>query len=346
MDEKLHEFLGKMVNEAGAALNACLVLTGDHLGFFKTLASDGPMTSSQLATASKTHERYVREWLAAMAASGYVTYADDKFSMSQEQAMVFGDPDSPAAMTGIFELIAAAWHDQERLEKVFQSGEGIGWQEHHPCLFRGTEQFFRPGYKANLVSNWLPALDGVVEKLTSGITVADVGCGHGASTIIMAQAFPKSKFVGYDFHDKSIERARKAAEEAGVTDNVSFEIAKAKEYPGTFDLVCFFDCLHDLGDPQGAAEHVNKSLTRDGTWLVVEPFAHDTLVENLNPIGRLMYGASTSFCTPASLSQEVGLGLGAQAGEARLRDVIRKGGFSTVRRATETPFNLILEARP
>jgi SAM-dependent methyltransferase len=345
--DKLHQFLGKMVTDMGAAMNASLVLIGDRLGLFKALGDKGPMTSEELAKATGTHERYVREWLSSQAASGYVEYdGTSKFSLTPEQAMVFADPDSPVAMAGAFDVIAAAWRDEPKITEAFTSGKGVGWHEHHPCLFRGTERFFRSGYKANLVSNWLPALDGVVQKLEAGGIVADVGCGHGASTLIMAQAFPKAEFVGFDYHDASIERAREAAKDAGLGKRVSFEIAKAKEYPGKYDLVCFFDCLHDMGDPTGAAAHVRETLKPDGVWMIVEPFANDTLAENLNPVGRLYYGASTMICTPASLSQEVGLGLGAQAGEARLREVVTKGGFTRFRRATETPFNLILEARP
>jgi SAM-dependent methyltransferase len=344
--DKLHQFLGKMVTDMGAAMNASLVLIGDKLGLFKALADKGPMSSEELAKATGTHERYVREWLSSQAASGYVEYdGKSKFSLTAEQAMVFADPESPVAMAGAFDVIAAAWRDEPKITEAFTSGKGVGWHEHHPCLFRGTERFFRSGYKANLVSNWLPALEGVVQKLEKGGIVADVGCGHGASTLIMAEAFPKAEFVGFDYHDASIQRAREAAKEAGLAKRVRFDIAKAKEYPGKYDLVCFFDCLHDMGDPQGAAAHVRQTLKPDGVWMIVEPFANDTLAENLNPVGRLYYGASTMFCTPASLSQEVGLGLGAQAGEARLREVVTKGGFTRFRRATETPFNLIFEAR-
>jgi len=249
-------------------------------------------------------------------------------------------------MPGLAEIIAAMWRDEPTISEAFRTGHGVGWHQHDVCLFRGTERFFRPGYAANLVESWLPALDGVVAKLTAGASVADVGCGHGSSTIIMAQAFPNSRFVGYDYHGPSIERARAAASAAGVADRVHFDVAAAKDYPGTgYDLVTFFDCLHDMGDPVGAAHHVHRTLKDDGTWLIVEPFAHDHLADNLNPVGRIFYSASTMICTPASLSQEVGLGLGAQAGEARLREVVTTAGFTRFRRATETPFNLVLEAR-
>lgn len=259
---------------------------------------------------------------------------------------MFADEDSPAFMAGAFEFLSALWLDEEKVRQAFQSGNGVGWHDHSACLFRGTERFFRPGYNANLIDSWLPALEGVVEKLERGVDVADVGCGHGASTVLMAQAFPNSRFVGFDYHAPSIERARKAAEVAGVGVNTRFDVAAAKSYPGTYDLVTFFDCLHDMGDPTGAATHVHGSLKPDGTWMIVEPFAHDHLAANLNPVGRVYYAASTFVCTPASVSQEVGLALGAQPGEARLRKVVTGGGFKRLRRAAETPFNMVLEARP
>jgi 2-polyprenyl-3-methyl-5-hydroxy-6-metoxy-1,4-benzoquinol methylase len=258
---------------------------------------------------------------------------------------VFADEDSPAFMAGAFEVMSALWLDEPKVLEAFRTGKGLAWHEHSACLFRGTERFFRPGYNANLVSSWLPALDGVVGKLERGAQVADVGCGHGASTVVMARAFPKSHFTGYDYHPASIERARKSAEDAGVS-NVSFDVAQAKTYPGTYDLVTFFDCLHDMGDPVGASAHVLKTLRPDGTWMIVEPFAHDHLEDNLNPVGRVFYAASTMICTPASKAQEVGAGLGAQAGEVKLRQVVSGGGFTRFRRAAETPFNMVLEARP
>jgi 2-polyprenyl-3-methyl-5-hydroxy-6-metoxy-1,4-benzoquinol methylase len=260
--------------------------------------------------------------------------------------MVFANEDSPAFMAGAFEVLSALWVDEPKVSEAFRTGKGLAWHDHSACLFRGTERFFRPGYNANLVSSWLPALEGVVGKLQQGAQVADVGCGHGASTVVMARAFPNAHFVGFDYHPPSIERARKSAAEAGVSGNTSFEVAPAKSYPGTYDLVTFFDCLHDMGDPVGASAHVRESLKPDGTWMIVEPFAHDHLADNLNPVGRVYYAASTMVCTPASLAQEVGLGLGAQAGEMKLRQVISAGGFTRLRRAAETPFNLVLEARP
>jgi 2-polyprenyl-3-methyl-5-hydroxy-6-metoxy-1,4-benzoquinol methylase len=350
LDEgRLHEFVGKMVGDMGGAMTAALMLVGDKLGLYKELAAD-KLTSAELAKKTGTTERYVREWLAAQAAAGYVTYNPEnggKYSLSAEQAMVFANDGSPVFMPGFAEVIQSMWRDEPKITEAFKSGKGVGWHEHDPCLFRGTERFFRPGYAANLVESWLPALDGVVDKLNRGARVADVGCGHGASTIIMAKAFPKSEFVAFDYHQPSIEKATQVATDAGASANTRFEVAAAKNFPGNdFDLVTFFDCLHDMGDPAGAARHVLKSLKSDGTWMIVEPFAHDHLTDNFNPVGRIFYAASTMICTPASMSQEVGLCLGAQAGEERLRDVISEGGFTRFRRATETPFNLVLEARP
>jgi 2-polyprenyl-3-methyl-5-hydroxy-6-metoxy-1,4-benzoquinol methylase len=347
-ETKLNELVGRMVGDMGAAMSAALVVLGDRVGLYKAMDGAGPLTSDEVARRAGCAERYVREWLAAQAASGYVSYdrATDRYELSPEQGVVFAQDQSAVFMPGLAEIIAAMWRDEPTISEAFRNGQGVGWHQHDVCLFRGTERFFRPGYAANLVGSWLPALEGVVSKLTAGASVADVGCGHGSSTIIMAQAFPNSRFGGYDYHGPSIERARAAAREAGVGDRVSFDVASAKDYPGTgYDLVTFFDCLHDMGDPVGAAHHVHRTLKDDGTWLIVEPFAHDHLADNLNPVGRIFYSASTMICTPASLSQEVGLGLGAQAGEARLRDVVTKAGFTRFRRATETPFNLILEAR-
>jgi 2-polyprenyl-3-methyl-5-hydroxy-6-metoxy-1,4-benzoquinol methylase len=346
---KMNAFMGKMVVDMSAAMGGALVLIGDKLGLYKALAEGGPATSDELAKRSRTAERYVREWLAAQAASGYVEYEAEtrRFSMTPEQAMALAAENSPVYVAGAFELIAAAYFDEPKITQAFRTGEGVGWHEHHECLFRGVERFFRSGYSALLVQSWIPALDGVKEKLEHGANVADVGCGHGASTILMAKAFPKSTFVGFDFHEPSIQRARQAAEEAGAAANVRFEAASGKNFPGRdYDLIACFDCLHDMGDPKGAAAHIRQALKPDGTFMLVEPFAQDDLKDNLNPVGRMYYAASTMVCTPNSLSQEVGLGLGAQAGEARLRDVVTSAGFSRFRRAAETPFNLILEARP
>lgn len=345
--EKLDAFLGKMVGDLGAIATGAGVVLGDRLGLFKAMKAGDALTPAELAARTGTQERLVREWLAGQAAAGYVEYeeSNDRFHLSPEQAAVFADEDNPAFMAGAFEVLSTLWIDEEKVSEAFRSGKGVGWHEHSACLFRGTERFFRPGYNANLISSWLPALEGVVEKLERGATVADVGCGHGASTVLMARAFPNSRFVGFDYHGPSIERAREAAAEAGVSGNARFDVASAKSFPGTYDLVTFFDCLHDMGDPAGAAGHVYRSLEPDGTWMIVEPFAHDHLAANLNPVGRVYYAASTFVCTPASLSQEVGLGLGAQAGEAKLRRVVSGGGFTRFRRAAETPFNMVLEAR-
>ena len=347
-EDKLMNLVHQAVGDFGSILTGALVVLGDRLGLYRHLAAaDRPLTSAELATAAGCAERYVREWLNGQAASGYVTYVDGRYALSEEQATAFTDESSPACVIGGFQAMLAATRAVDRLSVAFRTGEGLGWHEHHDDLFCGTERFFRPGYIANLTTSWIPALEGVEDKLHRVAKVADVGCGHGASTIIMAHAFPNSTFVGFDYHAPSIDAARKAAAEAGVDDRVSFEVAPAKEYPGTgYDLVGFFDCLHDMGDPTGAARHVLASLAPDGTWLIVEPFASDATAENLNPIGRLFYSASTLICTPASLSQETGTALGAQAGETRLRDVVTAGGFTRFRRAAETPFNLVLEARP
>ena len=325
-----------------------LVVLGDKLGLYRALASDGPLTTAELADRTDTTERYVREWCAAQAGSGYISYDQQKncFSMSPEQQAVFADPDSPTYMIGGFYAISSLCIDEPKVTHAFRSGEGLAWGDHNECLFCGTEKFFRPGYKVNLVSQWLPALDGVTEKLERGAKVADVGCGRGASTLVMAKAYPRSSFVGFDFHEESIKHANTLAQESKLG-NVRFEVATAKHFPGTdYDLVAFFDCLHDMGDPVGAATHTLKVLKPDGTLMLVEPFAHDQFIENLNPIGRMFYCFSTMICTPASISQEVGLALGAQAGEKRLREVMTAAGFKHFRRAAETPFNLVLEAKP
>jgi ubiquinone/menaquinone biosynthesis C-methylase UbiE len=342
---KLDSLLGTMVNEMGAAANAALVLIGDKLGLYRALAGEA-LTPAGLAAKTGTHERYVREWLSAQAASGFVTY-DAKagtFTLSPEQTAVFADEDSPVNMTGGFYSLAAVYADEPQLTRAFKTGSGVGWGERCNCLFCGVERFFRPGYKANLVAEWLPALDGVVAKLERGAKVADVGCGHGASTLIMAKAFPNSEFVGIDFHDASIKRAREQAKGLG---NVRFEAGRAQDYAESgFDLVTMFDALHDMGDPVGAVANARKAVKKDGTLMLIEPRAGDSLADNLNPVGRVYYAFSTSVCVPASLNQDVGAALGAQAGEKRLAEVIRQGGFSRVRRAAETPFNMVLEARP
>jgi SAM-dependent methyltransferase len=338
----------KAVGEMGAAMNAARIVIGDKLGLYKAMSGAGSMTSAELAKKTGTTERYVREWLAAQAAGGFVTYdaASGKYTLPPEQALALADETSPVFLPGFFEVVAACVKDEPKITDAFRSGKGVGWHEHDRGLFAGTERFFRPNYRAHLISEWIPALGDTEAKLKSGARVADVGCGLGTSTILMAQAYPKSTFVGFDYHDGSIQMAKEAAAKAGVGDRVKFEVAKAKDYPGKgFELVAFFDCLHDMGDPEGAARHVKESLGSDGAWMIVEPFANDKVEDNLNPIGRVYYAASTMLCTPASLSQEVGLALGAQAGEGRLSKILKAAGFSRVRRAAETPFNIVLEAR-
>jgi SAM-dependent methyltransferase len=347
--DKLNQFVGQFVTDLGAAVHAGLVVIGEKLGLYKALAAGGPMTSAQLAAKTNTDERYVREWLSSQAAGGYVSYdeASGKFSLTEEQAFTLANESSPAYLPGAFELALGSLAAVPRIADSFRSGAGMGWHEHVDGVFHGCEKFFRPGYVANLVNSWIPALQDVRSKLESGARVADVGCGKGSSTLIMAQAFPKSQFFGFDYHDKSIEAARESAERAGVNGRVSFEVAKAKEFPGSnYDFVAVFDCLHDMGDPVGTAKHVRQSLAKDGTWMIVEPFAKDRLADNLNPVGRVYYSFSTLLCTPCSRSQDVGLCLGAQAGEKRIREVVTAAGFSRFRRATETPFNIVYEARP
>lgn len=345
--DKLNAFMGKFVTDMGATAHAATVLTGEKLGLYKAMAKHGPMTSAEMAKNTGYAERYVREWLNAQAASGYCEYDPNtkKFHLTPEQAYALADETSAAYIPGAYHVLTAIFNDEPKVCEAFKSGKGIGWHEHHHGLFEGTAKFFRPGYAANLVSNWLPALEGVVPKLEKGAKIADVGCGYGITTVLMGQRFPNSEVVGYDIHAPSIEAAKKEAKAAGVK-NVRFEVAASKDFPGRdFDLVTFFDCLHDMGDPVGASAHVHNALKPDGTWMIVEPFAGDKLEDNINPVGRIYYAASLNICCPASLSQEVGMALGAQAGEARLREVITKGGFKSVKRATQTPFNLILEAR-
>ena len=346
-ENKLNEFIGKMVGDLGAGISGALVVTGQKLGLYEKLSEHGPLTAHQLAEITSTSPRYILEWASNQAASGYIQYDPEKstFSLTPEQAVVFADEDSPFFMGGGFYSIASIFADEPKITEAFKTGHGVSWGDHDSCLFCGVAKFFKPTYKANLLQSWIPSLDGVQEKLERGAKVADVGCGYGHSTMIMAEAFPNSQFYGFDFHAPSIEKAKQLAEEKGIT-NVNFATAKAKEFPGeSYDLVAFFDCLHDMGDPAGASQYVYSKLAEDGTWMITEPFAHDTLEENLNPVGRVYYGFSTTVCTPSSLSQEVGAALGAQAGEKKLREVVTSGGFTRFRRASETPFNLVLEAR-
>ena len=346
---KLEQFVFRAVDEVGATLNTALVVMGDRLGLYRALAGAGPVTPADLADRTSTAERYVREWLNAQAAGGYVSYdpATGRYTLPPEQALALTDPDSPAYLPGFFQIALGSVLDSPKIMDAARTGAGVGWHEHVPDVYDGCERFFRPGYHANLLPAWLPALDGVVAKLQQGAHVADVGCGHGASTILMAAAYPNSTFTGFDYHEPSIATARRRAEDAGVAGRASFQAAPAAAYPGRgFDLVTMFDCLHDMGDPEGAARHVRETIAPDGTWMIVEPAAGDRVEDNLNPVGRAYYGFSTLLCTPSSLSQEVGLALGAQAGETKIRDVVTAAGFTRFRRAAQTPFNLVFEARP
>ena len=350
VDEKeLNQFIGQILGDLGGAASLAMIRLGDALGLYRTLHAEGPLTSAELAKAANVDERYLREWLSQQAASKYLAYdpRSATFILPPEQAMVLADEDSPVYMMGGFETIVAMLENEPKVRAAFRSGGGVAWGDQPSCMFCAVARFFRPGYQNHLLKEWLPALDGVAQKLEHGAKVADIGCGHGWTTILMAKAFPKSRFVGYDFHPASIKEARAHAEIHGVSANARFEVSLAKNYPGNdHDLVTCFDCLHDMGDPAGAAAHIRRSLKPDGTWMIVEPMAGDSLEQNLNPIGRLYYAASTMVCVPTSLSQELGAALGAQAGEAKLREVIGAGGFSAVRRAAETPFNMVLEARP
>jgi SAM-dependent methyltransferase len=345
---KLDEFLGRFVADLGAAFHAPAVVVGDKLGLYKALAAAGPSTPAELAARTSTSERYVTEWLRGQAASGYVTYdpAGDRYRLTEEQAFALADDTSPAFVPGAFQVATSTAKDEPRIAEAFRTGGGLGWDAHHPDLWQGTERFFRPGYAANLVDAWIPALEGVEDKLVAGARVADVGCGHGASTILLAQAYPRSSFVGFDYHDRSIESARKAAAAAGVSDRCTFEVAAADAYPGGgYDLVAVFDALHDLGDPLAAAAHMRRSLAPDGTLLLVEPAAGERVEDNLNPVGRVFYSASLFICVPNARSQG-GPGLGSQVPEATWREVLTQAGFGRVRRAIETPFNRVFEARP
>lgn len=346
-ENKLQDFMGKMVGDLGAGISSALVVTGQNLEMYQALEKYGPLTADRLAERTGTAPRFILEWASNQAASGYIQYdpENSNFYLTPEQAAVFADEESPFFMAGGFYSIASVFADELKIREAFKTGEGVSWGAHDSCLFCGVAKFFKPTYKANLLQSWIPALDGVQEKLQRGAKVADVGCGYGHSTLIMAQAFPNSRFYGFDFHAPSIKKAQDMAKEKGIT-NVTFEVAKAKDFPGeNYDLVTFFDCLHDMGDPAGASQHVYTKLAKDGTWMIVEPFAHDTLKKNLSPVGRVYFAFSTTVCTPSSLSQEVGAALGAQAGEKKLREVVTSGGFTQFRRATETPFNLILEVK-
>lgn len=343
-ETKLNDLVGRVLGDLGGAVSVPLVRMGDALGLYKALKENGPTTADRLASATGCAPRYIREWLAAQAASGYVQHENGQFSLTPEQTFVFAEPDSPVNLIGAFDIAAAVVDNQPKVEVAFKTGRGVAWGDQAGCLFCAVARMFRPGYLNALVQEWLPALNGMVDRLKTGATVADVGCGHGVSTLLMAEAFPNSRFTGYDFHPGSIAAATAHARAHGLQ-NLSFEVGTAQDFAGRdFDLVTCFDCLHDMGDPEGAAKHIRKTLKADGAWMVVEPMAGDTLEDNLNPIGRLYYSASTMICVPTSLAQDVGLALGAQAGEKRLTEVIRAGGFRNVRRAAQTPFNMVLEA--
>jgi 2-polyprenyl-3-methyl-5-hydroxy-6-metoxy-1,4-benzoquinol methylase len=346
---KFEAAIGRLLGDVGAAITAASVITGDRLGLYKALAAGGAQTSAELAARTQTHERYVREWLANQAAAGYVTYDAQtrKFTLPSEHVPLLADDDSEVMMCGLFGIAQPIFVDEPKIAEAFKTGKGVGWHEHDERLYALTDRIFRNGYAAHLTQHWIPALDGVEAKLRSGAFVADVGCGLGSSTILMARAYPMSRFVGYDYHEPSIATARKNAREAGVDEQVQFDLSLAKDVTNEqFDLVCCFDCVHDMGDPVGALKQIRKALKPNGALMIVEPFAGDALEENLTPISRIFFGASTMLCTPASLAQDVGLALGAQAGEARMREVAKQAGFSSFRRASETPFNLIYEARP
>jgi SAM-dependent methyltransferase len=346
--DKLNALLGQAVQDMGAAMQAPLIVIGDKLGLYRAMGDGTPVTPAQLAAQTGTAERYVREWLNANAAGKFVEYdaTSGTYFMTPEQSLALAQDDTPIHLPGFYHMLASLMKDEEKLTEIYRTGKGMGWHEHEKGLFEGCERFFRPTYLANLVSSWIPALNGVEAKLRAGARVADIGCGHGASTLLMAKAYPRSTFFGFDYHAPSIEVAREKASEAKVSDRVNFEVAPSKTFPGKdYDLVAFFDCLHDMGDPAGAARHVRESLAADGTWMIVEPFAHNDVAANLTPIGRIMYSASASVCVPCSLSQEVSLGLGAQAGPANIEKVVRDGGFTYFHKATETPFNMVFEAR-
>jgi len=347
--EKMNALLHQAVADMGAAVHAALIVVGDRLGLYSAMADGEPFTAAELARRTGTFERYVREWLNANAAAKYIEYnaANDTYSMTPEQSQLLSQGDTAMDLPGFYHAVASCMKDEEKIAGIFRSGKGFGWHEHEKGLFEGTERFFRPNYLANLTTGWIPALDGVEAKLRDGARVADIGCGHGASTLLMAKTYPKSEFFGFDYHDASIQRAKEKAVAADVGDRVHFEVAPAQAFPGKdYDFAACFDCLHDMGDPAGAARHVLQSLAKSGTWMIVEPNASDDLAANLNPIGRVFYSASTMCCVPASLAQEVGAGLGAQAGEKKIREVVMQGGFTRFRRATETPFNMVFEARP
>ncbi len=344
--DKVHEMAGKVMHDVAGAVSLMMAYMGDQAGVFAAMDGEGPMTLEQLVGKTGMEPKYLREWLGSVSAAGYVDFdaENETFELPPEKALIFTREGQPACMQGFIQAVVAQFEMHEKAVDVFKTGKGRPWSDHSNCLFCGTDRFFRPGYAANLVSTWLPALDGVTDKLEAGAKVADIGCGYGSSTVLMAREYPNSTFVGIDFHEPSIIEARKQAQEAGLT-NVSFEVATAQDFPGDgFDFACIFDALHDMGDPVGAARHIREAMKPDGTFMVVEPMAGDTMAENMHPMGQIFYGFSCMGCVPASLAQDVGLGLGAQAGQKRLAAVLNEAGFSHVRRATETPTNMVLEA--
>ena len=344
-ETRLNELIGKVIGDVAGALSLYMAYLGDQAGIFTALDGAGRLTLEQLADKTGLNEKYLREWLGSVSAAGYVNFdmEHETFSITPEQALVFTREGQPACMQGFFQLLVSQFEGHEKAVETFKSGKGRPWGDHGPCLFCGTDRFFRPGYQANLIDNWIPSLSGVEDKLKSGAKVADIGCGHGSSTVLMAQAYPNSTIVGIDYHAPSIEEAKKKAADAGVT-NVEFQVAKAQDFTGDgFDFACIFDALHDMGDPVGAARHIRETLAPGGTFMLVEPMAGDTMAENMHPLGQIFYAASCTICTPNSLSQEIGLGLGAQAGQKRLTEVCRQAGFTNVRRAAETPTNMVLE---
>lgn len=347
-ETKLNEFIGKVVNDMGGGIGALLAFVGDRLGLYKAMAGAGPLTAEALAQKTGTNPRMIKEWLANQAAGGYVLYDSkaETYSLPEEQALALAQEGSPAFMQGGFQILVSLFKDEQKIIEAVRTGKGLSWGDHEKCLFEGTERFFRPTYDANLTKVWIPALEEAEAKLKKGAKMADVGCGHGASTILLAKTYPNSKFYGFDYHEPSIQWAKEQAEKEGVADRVTFQVAKSTDFSGSdYDVVAFFDCLHDMADPYGAAAHTYKALKKDGTMLIVEPYAADRLENNLNPLGRLFYGASTAVCVPASLAQG-GPGLGAQAGEKKIREVAEKGGFTRFRRAIQTSVNLVYEARP
>src|SRR4051795_4952641 len=345
---KLGEFMMKAVGDMATSFGAMMIILGDRLGLYKAMAESGPITSKELSGQTNTAERYIREWLASQAAAGYITYnpEDKKFFLPPENAMVLANEDSPAFMLGSYQMLRSMFKDEDKFIDIFKSGKGLRWGEHHHDLFEGTAKFFKPNYMSNLIPSWIPSLEGMQEKLKEGAKVADIGCGYGVPTVLMAKEYPKSKFYGFDNHEASIQAARKLAQKEGVSDRVEFAVVSANEPIGDdFDLVAFFDCLHDMADPIGALKFAKQSLKSDGTCMIIEPMANDNIEDNLNLVGKIYYSASSIICVPNSLADD-GIALGAQAGEKKIKEVAEKAGFTKFRRASQTPFNIVYEAKP